>query len=151
MKEIMTVRGDITQSPDDLIIHGCNSQGVMGSGVAKAIREKWPKAYADYREHYEVHGNILLPGAVIFSEVEDGRYIGNCITQNHYGNDGKRYVSYSAVKFAFMRVNDFCESKDIKTLSMPKIGAGLGGGDWDIIYGLAINHLKYPKVTIYEF
>ena len=25
-----------------IIMHGCNAQGVMGSGLAKDIRERWP-------------------------------------------------------------------------------------------------------------
>ena len=29
----------------DIIVHGCNCQNVMGSGIAKEIRERYPRAY----------------------------------------------------------------------------------------------------------
>ena len=51
MSKIEYIRGDIITSLDDHIVHGCNAQGVMGSGVAKALRDEWPqifKPYADF-------------------------------------------------------------------------------------------------------
>ena len=43
------VQGDITKSDCDIICHQVNCQGVMNSGVAKAIREKWPEVYDNYK------------------------------------------------------------------------------------------------------
>ena len=40
---------DITKSNADYICHQVNCQGVMGSGVAKAIRDKWPQVYEEYK------------------------------------------------------------------------------------------------------
>ena len=44
--------GDITEAPEVVIVHGCNTQGAMGSGVAKAIRRKYPWAYEAYIDAY---------------------------------------------------------------------------------------------------
>lgn len=39
---IKHIKGDIFQSSADVILHQVNCQGVMGSGVAKQVREKYP-------------------------------------------------------------------------------------------------------------
>ncbi len=36
------VSGDIRCVSSGIIVHGCNAQGVMGSGVALALRTTWP-------------------------------------------------------------------------------------------------------------
>ncbi len=43
--KINYVNGDLFATDIKTIVHGCNAQGVMGSGVAKSIRENFPKAY----------------------------------------------------------------------------------------------------------
>ena len=45
---IRYVKGDITESNCDIICHQVNCRGAMNSGVAKAIREKWPEVYEQY-------------------------------------------------------------------------------------------------------
>ena len=49
---IRYIKGDITKSNCDIICHQVNCQGKMNSGVAKAIRAKWPKVY---EESCEIH------------------------------------------------------------------------------------------------
>jgi O-acetyl-ADP-ribose deacetylase (regulator of RNase III) len=41
------VHGDIFTTNCEYLIHGCNS-GIDGAGVAKMIKQKYPKAYDDY-------------------------------------------------------------------------------------------------------
>lgn len=42
------VKGDITKSDCKYICHQVNCRCKMGSGVAKAIRTKWPVVYTEY-------------------------------------------------------------------------------------------------------
>ena len=51
--DILYKQGDLTQAEEYIIAHGCNAQGKMGSGVAKAIRREFPQAYSYYRSAYE--------------------------------------------------------------------------------------------------
>ena len=37
--------GDILSVANGIIVHQVNAQGVMGSGLAKQIREKYPMAF----------------------------------------------------------------------------------------------------------
>lgn len=134
--KIIYKKGDLLQCTESWILHGCNAQGVMGSGVALAIRKKYPSAYAAYIASIQHDGMQL--GRVTYAEQEDGKTIFNGITQEYYGKDGRRYVDYQAITDVIWLINKYAVSLNkIKEsyipVAMPKIGAGLGGGDWDII------------------
>lgn len=125
-----------------MIVHGCNAQGVMGSGIALEIRTRWPDCFAEYEREVARHRNngLELMGKVIPWEVPgEDIIIANAITQENFGRGPKRYVSYKAIHEAFMTVavaalstwgSHDAEGFDIH---YPLIGAGLGGGDWAII------------------
>lgn len=127
------VCGDITTA-SGIIVHGCNAMGVMGSGVAKAIRKKFPFAYKAYKDYQEMWG--LRVGTIIVAHQPCGVVVVNAITQERYGNDGKQYVSYEAVKSCFASVALLAKrlaKYGDATVNYPLIGAGLGGGSWEVI------------------
>jgi O-acetyl-ADP-ribose deacetylase (regulator of RNase III) len=137
-----------------IIVHGCNAQGVMASGIAKEIREKYPENYEAYHEfckaQFPKKKNLL--GQVCWYQPKPGLWIANAITQLNYGRDPTiQYVDYQAVQTAFRTItqvvvnnmhNEFemaiktgVESIDEELFEVhyPTIGAGLGNGDWAII------------------
>lgn len=127
------------------IIQGCNAQGVMGSGLAKAIRDKWPAVYTVYRDHYERYGLSL--GEVIPVEVEPGLVVANFITQEFYGKDGKKYASYDAIEegcknLLFLLARKKCNIP--QKVHVPFIGCGLGGAKWPVVEAIINTHIT-PK------
>lgn len=145
--QIEYIKGDLFQTDVKTILHGCNAQGVMGSGVAKIIRNKYPKAYDRYHNEYKLHNHLKL-GQVIAVPCGD-KIIINAVTQEYYGRDGRRYVSYDAVAEAMQTVNRFFEVYGISEIAMPQIGAGLGGGDWNVIAAIIESELKNVKPYVY--
>lgn len=127
--------GNILDVQEGIIVHGCNAQGVMGSGIAVQIKQRWPHVYETYAKFVadtRAKGRSPL-GLVVPVEAQPGLYIANAITQEHYGRDPtKRYVSYEAVKKCF-DVVAMMAGMDGLTVHFPLIGAGLGNGDWAII------------------
>lgn len=144
--EIEYVTGDLFKTNCPLILHGCNAQGRMGSGVAKIVRERFPEAYEQYFNVYR-HGTGLHLGHAIFVE-SNGKHIGNLITQEFYGSDGKRYVSYDAINNSMEHVNHYCSEHGIEEVALPLIGAGLGGGSWKVISSI-IEHVLEVKPYVY--
>jgi len=147
------VVGDLTQAPESIIAHGCNAQGVMGSGVAKAIRERFPFAYEEYRRAYEGKSTqVVVPlqvGMVIWAMGHKNCLIANCITQEFYGSDGTQYCSYEGIRSCFKNIHAQLYYSKRKSLAIPKIGAGLGGGDWAIIENIINTELKsLPDVDV---
>lgn len=132
---IKTVKGDILNSTSGIIVHGCNMQGKFGSGIALQIKEVYPEAYAVYKQ-CEVTKGLTL-GEYSTVDVGDLRnlYIVNMITQQNYGKDGKKYVSYDAIHEGFTKLFTRLEenSRQDLTVRFPAIGAGLGGGDLEVI------------------
>jgi len=153
--KIEYVNGDMFTTSITTIVHGCNAQGVMGSGVAKIIREKYPKAYERYRKEYELHGNLVLGNVIAVpcgdrvNDPDNYKVIVNAITQDFYGRDGTRYVSYDAVADSMKKINRFSEAYGIMEVAMPQIGAGLGGGDWNVIAAIIESELKNVRPVVY--
>ena len=142
--------GNLLDTPDKYIIHGCNSQGVMGSGVALQIKETYPQAYTDYRELCQLLDPIDLLGRTKVSLQPDGKVIINAITQLNYGKDGRRYVSYDAIDDCMRGINDWLPKNEICSISIPRIGAGLGGGNWKVIEQIISERLWFHEVTVWD-
>jgi len=116
----------------NLIVHGCNCFHTMGSGVAKAIKDKYPDAYRADKELTDKGDRDKLGRVCAAMIPESDLIVVNAYTQYEYGSDGKKYVDYDAVRSAMEKIKETFSEKDYK-IRMPKIGAGLGGGDWEKI------------------
>lgn len=126
------IKGDLLGATQKVIIHGCNSMGVMGSGVAKLVRAKWTNVYEIYHLRYKTFG--LEVGDIIPVATLDGKIVVNAITQKFYGRDSNTvYVDYNALAVCFIKLNDRALDWEVKEMALPKIGAGFANGDWAII------------------
>lgn len=140
--------GDLLEAPEKVLCHGCNAQGVMGSGVALAIKKKWPSAFFAYNVAHRAMGGLKL-GDVVWATTFDQKLIANCVTQESYGRDGKRYVDYDAVRSCMREVNRRCAELPHDAIAMPMIGAGLGGGDWSVISKVIEEEIVNVKPIVY--
>lgn len=114
--------GDILTTEANYIAHCVNAKHRMRSGVAKAIRERYPKAYDDYMS------SRLVLGKVILSQNEPHNIL-HIVGQDAYGYDGRVYVDYPALRRGIATIN-----KNIhEPVAFPMIGCGLAGGDWKIV------------------
>lgn len=144
---IKTVHGDVLAVERGIILHGCNAQGVMGSGIARQVKEQFPVAYTKYKMTEQGEG-LKLGTISVASIVPKQKYIINCITQNLYG-EYQRQVDYEAVAKCMeelvdrLRVTEF-----VLPICFPQIGAGLGGGNWKIISTIIDEIIpdKYEKI-----
>jgi O-acetyl-ADP-ribose deacetylase (regulator of RNase III) len=132
MRKITYIRGDALRSGEKFIIHGCNSKGKFRSGFAKAVRDMYPGCYEAYMSEFYKNG-LHLGNIVVYNDPKTEVTIFNAITQDSFGYDGNQYIDYGAIKTALIRADDATVGG---RLAMPKIGAGLGGGDWEIISNL---------------
>lgn len=145
------VKGDIFQSGADVILHQVNCQGVMGSGVAKQVREKYPDVFAEYKEiceRYKDDKEILL-GHALFVQCDDDVWIANLFSQKDFGYDGSCYTSYDALRECLVRVNQRFTGCSV---AIPyRMACHRGGGDWDIVSKMIEVTLKDCDVTLYEY
>lgn len=84
----MDVRsGNILDIQFGILVHQVNCQGVMGSGLAKALRSKYPIIFSRYQQFCKT--GQLRPGMVQFVKIADFLYVCNLAGQNRYGRDNR--------------------------------------------------------------
>jgi O-acetyl-ADP-ribose deacetylase (regulator of RNase III) len=144
---------DITKVDRGIIVHGCNAQGVMGSGVAKQLRAKYPQIFEDYVAHLELCKieDVPVLGFVSYTQVSKELYIANAITQEFYGRDGKQYVDYEALSTCLTSVADLAQQWKMPVHIPYLIGAGLGGGDEKIILEIVEKTMYNTDCILHHF
>mgnify|MGYP005867416451 CR=1 FL=1 len=144
------INQDITEEDSGVIVHGVNCQGVMGSGVALAIRKKWPEVYEDYKSLCDrIEPKTQLLGLNNLVPIDSDLLIVNAFTQLNYGKDGKKYASLNAIEDCMNKLSTTLNRESIGTVKMPMIGCGLGGLDWnDVLRAIKkeLNEIDIVKV-----
>ena len=129
---IIERNGDLLTSKADVIAHQCNAQGVMGSGVAKQIKDKYPIVFEKYK-HGVTTGEFQL-GDPQFVSVSDSLCIVNMLTQQYYGYDGARYTSYDAFYDCLVEIKNIMITNNLTSIAFPyKIGCVRGGANREVI------------------
>jgi len=154
----------VEEVTEGIIIQQVNAQCVMGSGVAKAIKDKWPQVYPEYAKVVGPNRVAGRPqdsmGLMIPVQVDTNLWVCNIVGQLRYGREpekqpGGRYTSYDALQIGLKKVyafalENFVLSDDLSWATRPHvhyplIGCGLGGGDWAIVKAIIDSELKSLK------
>lgn len=123
------------------IAHQANLYHTFGSGIAKEIKRRFPRAYeADLRTAFADKTKL---GSWSFS-------LGSPTILNLYTQVGishtDRTTSYDAMSCAFaelVKVLSLRQKAFPVKLGMPyKIGCGLAGGDWEVVNALLVHHFE---------
>jgi O-acetyl-ADP-ribose deacetylase (regulator of RNase III) len=143
---IKHVVGDLVRDAEqyEVIMHGCNCFCVMGSGIAPQIKAKFPEAYA--ADCATTAGDVNKMGTI--THTTSGKpIVVNMYTQ--YDTKGRRSgqmdFDYDAFRKALKEVKTKFSGK---MMAMPKIGAGLAGGDWEIIERILDDEMRGEYVTV---
>ncbi len=144
---IKEITGDLLQLAKnesfDVILQGCNCHHSWNGGIAKQIKFQIPEAYAvDVDTPY---GDKNKLGTISYTKLHPFTVV-NCYTQYHSGPNGV-YADYDAIKTALEVVKSTFSGKRI---GMPRIGAGLAKGDWNLIKSIIQSVFNDPEddVTI---
>lgn len=148
MSKINYVKGDATEPIGDgkkIICHICNDIGAWGAGFVLALSKKWsfPEDFYRARQKYPLgHADVLAVATDI--------YVANMIAQHGVGldADGNPPIRYTALIEALETVNAVAAKRNA-SLHMPRIGAGLAGGDWNAIEKI-IEQCTTVPVTVYD-
>ena len=144
-------KGDIFKGTEDVIVHGCNCFHSFGAGVANQMAGLYHEAFIADRS-YKPKGDKSKLGEIStwqgHSRHNDNMYITiiNAYTQYNYTRT-EVDVDYDALRKCMERVKFAVGDMSI---AMPKIGAGLAGGDWHKIEGILLDVFKDRTITVYE-
>lgn len=148
---IKVVNGDLLDATEDIIGHQVNCQGVMGSGVARLIRNKYPQVYRQYMGYCRfARAESILGHCQIW--YQGNRLVANLFGQLNYGRDKSVvYTDYIALGNALVSLHRIAKSGN-KSVALPyNIGCGLANGDWDgVVYPLLEEIFKDYNLTLYK-
>lgn len=120
MSAIRLIEGDITDQEVDALVNAANTDLVLGSGVAGAIREKGgPSIEAEC----EAHGAIRLGESAVTGAGElPARFIIHAAAMERGGEADEASVR-SAVRSSLQAASGL----GCRSLALPALGAGVGG------------------------
>lgn len=139
--------------------HCCNCQNTMKSGIAPLIARNFPAAWRADQE--TVRGDRSKLGSITEAWSDcGGILVFNLYGQYGYWNrkQGKMDLEYSALDSALEKMaaslHSKCRLSDVNPAEvkvfLPKIGAGLAGGDWKVIEPMIEKHLGKFDVTVFQ-
>lgn len=148
--------GDATAPPGTgprIIAHVCNDIGGWGRGFVMALSRRGREPETAYRTWYRDRDrNDFALGAVQMVSVHENLWVANMIGQHGIRRAGGRPpIRYEAVEEALGRLAE--HALDLgASVHMPRIGAGLAGGDWARIEPLIQERLceRGLDVTVYD-
>ena len=158
------VVGDATAPEGDgtkIITHCCNNRGGFGAGFVVALAKKYPVAKEAYLSWFNGQATTKEPfdlGKIQIVTVEPELFVCNLI-----GQDGTSFINgqppirYLAIRSGLKALATRILAKERITgkkpsVHMPRMGAGLAGGSWDLIEEIINEELiaQGIEVTVYD-
>ena len=155
------------QDKFDIIVHGCNCYCTMGSGIARQIKDRYPKAYlvdqltqSGDLEKLGKFTQAHISGFLSFPTPADGSHthsfksggynftIINAYTQYGFLPRNIVNVDYDAVHTVFKQIKLLYDMNPQAPcrIGIPMIGAGLAGGEWELIEEI-IDNIGFSDLT----
>lgn len=147
------LKGDATYPDTDgpkIIAHVCNDIGAWGRGFVLSLSKRWSAPENAYREAFK--GSKLPQGHVQFIPVEGDVLVANMVAMRGIFNSINNPIplQYDSLELALDKVYKRA-SEEGATVHMPKIGASLARGDWNIIKEIIEVKAKEYKIETYVY
>lgn len=142
--------GNLLTEDAEAIVNTVNCVGVMGRGIALQFKKAFPenfKAYAAACKREEVQ-----PGRMFVYEIgglTNPRYIINFPTKRHWR--GKSRIE--DIEAGLQDLVRIIQEKEIHSIALPPLGAGLGGLDWQEVRARieqSLGKLEDVRVIVFE-
>ncbi|MEM8710018.1 MAG: Appr-1-p processing protein [Planctomycetota bacterium] len=148
---IHEVEGDILLSKAQALAHGVAPNDHFDSGLALALRERWPSMAKDFR-HY-AHQAHPKPGEVWFWGGAGGIRIFNLMTQEGSHEHGARpgRATLSHVRHALAELAKEVVQEDVESLAIPRLATGVGGLDWEDVRPLVVEKLGALDIPVFVY
>ena len=158
--------GDLLKSGCDIICHQVNEYGVMGAGIAKQIKEKYPKAFEDYvkaiKEKTSKGENLPL---IALSKQPDGVIVANMFTQRRGETDlellrnavvflGMQIIDLFITKLKFNDKNGAFFDRPFRVGIPYKYGCGIAKGDWESVLKVwedVFGEMEYIDLEVWKY
>jgi O-acetyl-ADP-ribose deacetylase (regulator of RNase III) len=153
---IYEVSGDILLSSAHAIAHGVAPNDPFHSGLALALREKWPAMYKDFRHYCQTShpktGTTWAWAGVGEAEHSTVRIVALLTQEGGYEHGAKPgHASVSNINHALKELHAWAEREKIQSLALPKLCTGVGGMAWEAVEPLIRQHLGTLNIPVYVY
>jgi O-acetyl-ADP-ribose deacetylase (regulator of RNase III) len=137
------MQGNLFTTNQPAFGHGVNIMGKMASGFAKFVKDLYPEVRQTYIEVCE--RQELKPGGMLPLKAKDGMWVLNLASQDHPGPNAR----YEWLESSLIETFKFLKEKGLTGIALPKIGAGIGGLEWDKVEQIIFEQTaKNPEVLV---
>jgi len=138
---ITYIKGNIFDSPAQVITNTVNTVGVMGKGIALEYKKKYPGMYKEYKNLCDE--KKLDVGQLALWRGKD-KWVLLFPTKKHWRNPSKiEYIEAGLKKFC-----DVWDILNIDSIAFPRLGCGNGGLNWADVKALMEKYLKKLPINI---
>lgn len=153
---IKEVTGDILLSKAELLAHGIAAQDPFDSGLALALRERWPSLVKDYRHDTRskaIEAGDIWPWVGVLEEGGTRRIV-NLVTQDTLGQGpsakpGK--ASVENVRHTLQHLAKYVKQEGIQSLALPRLATGVGGLEWEAVQPLVKQYLGDLGIPVFVY
>jgi len=122
--------GDIFSEDAEAIINTVNCVGIMGRGLALQFKNKYPQNFKEYQTACKKEE--VKPGRMFVhqtGQLTNPKYIINFPTKRHWKGKSKIEDVESGLDDLIKTIHKL----GIKSISIPPLGSGLGGLNWQVV------------------
>ena len=138
---IIYSNGNIFDQDVEAIVNPVNCKGVMGAGLAKQVKERYPFVFKQYVA--ACREGELSPGhlQVVYnrSSSPSPKYIINFATKDDWVDPSCLEYIESGIRRLEMAIR----YKGIRTIAIPALGCGLGQLSWRVVKPIMEDGLRY--------
>ncbi|MFW9874155.1 MAG: macro domain-containing protein [Candidatus Thorarchaeota archaeon] len=134
MPIIYKINENIFKSEADALVNTVNCKGIMGKGLAKEFKERYPEMFKDYRKKCE--SNQLKIGKLHLFQTLDHLII-NFPTKIHW----KHYSRLEWIESGLLYFVNNYKKWNIKSVAFPQLGTSYGKLEWEVVKPLMENYL----------
>ena len=141
---LQEVSGDLLLSRAAVLVHGVAPNDPFHSGLALALRTRFPAMYKDFRHYCQTQrpapGSLWAwsgvgpdgPVRIVALFTQEGGY-------EHGARPGRATLSH--VSHALVALRRWIEAEQPASLALPRLATGVGGLDWKDVRPLVTRHL----------
>lgn len=123
---IQLVTGNLLDSNCDILINTVNCVGVMGAGIAKQFKDKYPRMFKQYK--LDCSSGRYKPSTIIECNESNGKIIVNFATKDHWNNPSK----LEWISDGLDNLNKYLVGTTY-SVAIPALGCNNGGLDWTVV------------------
>lgn len=134
-------KGDIFTSTCEALVNPVNCEGVMGKGLAKAFKDRFPLMFPVYQK-------LCAKGEMRIGDPRVGIYDNVKIvlfpTKDSWRNPSK--IEY--IDQGLQTLKEKLKPWAVQSLALPALGCGLGGLEWTDVKSLIVKYLGTESIPI---